>query len=289
MGASMTPRERLLATIAGKIPDCVPAAPDFSNMIPARLTGKPFWDLYLYNDPPLWEAYIACAKHFNIDSLMDGYRPLKFPEELAAEPPWERFIVMRDEWRIVTQNSYVDSGKRVWQPGVEVFYVADPPTWGLDPAKIGLPPVPERFEPVEGAKPADCSPEGFKRAKQLMGDQGLVGAGLAGSCALYNEESIYNYYDHPETPRAVGPGARRGGRAAIQAHHDDGREARFPLRRRLRDAHLPDAADLPAARPAGRQARRSSWPARPASRRISTRAARRKSLSRSWPRRRPSP
>jgi uroporphyrinogen decarboxylase len=38
-------------------------------MIPARLTGKPFWDLYLYNDPPLWEAYIACAKHFDIDPL----------------------------------------------------------------------------------------------------------------------------------------------------------------------------------------------------------------------------
>ena len=194
----MTSRQRLKATISGQVPDCVPVAPDFSNMIPARLTGKPFWDLYLYNDPPIWEAYIACAKHFNIDSLMDGYRPLRFPEELAAEPPWERFIVMRDEWRIVTQNSWVDNGQRVWQPWVDVFYVADPPTGGLNPTKIGLPLVPERFEPVEGAKPADCTPEGFKRAKQMMGDQGLVGVGLAGSCALYSEESIYNYYDHPE-------------------------------------------------------------------------------------------
>jgi hypothetical protein len=65
----MTHRERLLACLAGEVPDCVPVAPDFSNMIPARLTGKPFWDLYLYNDPPIWEAYIACAKHFDIDSL----------------------------------------------------------------------------------------------------------------------------------------------------------------------------------------------------------------------------
>lgn len=40
-------------------PDCVPATPDFSNMIPARLTGKPCWDIYLYNDPPIREAYIA--------------------------------------------------------------------------------------------------------------------------------------------------------------------------------------------------------------------------------------
>lgn len=62
--------------LAGEVPDCVPVAPDFFNMIPARRTGKPFWDVYLYNDPPIWEAYIACAKHFNIDALMDGYFPL---------------------------------------------------------------------------------------------------------------------------------------------------------------------------------------------------------------------
>ncbi len=45
----MTSRERLLTVMKGGTPDCVPVAPDFSNMIPARMTGKPFWDLYLYN------------------------------------------------------------------------------------------------------------------------------------------------------------------------------------------------------------------------------------------------
>jgi hypothetical protein len=69
----MTPRERLQTVLAGKIPDGVPVAPDFSNRIPARLTGKPFWDFYLCNDPPVWEAYIDCAKYFDIDSLMAGY------------------------------------------------------------------------------------------------------------------------------------------------------------------------------------------------------------------------
>jgi beta-mannosidase len=57
----MTNRERLIKVLAGRVPDCVPASPDFSNMIPARRTGKPFWQLYLYNDPPIWEAYIDCA------------------------------------------------------------------------------------------------------------------------------------------------------------------------------------------------------------------------------------
>jgi len=194
----VTSRERLLECLRGKVPDVVPVAPDFSNMIPARLTGKPFWDLYLYNDPPIWEAYIACAKHFGIDALMDGYFPLTFPEESAGEPPWEPFIVFRSPERIVTQDSYVDGGRRVWRPWVRVYYVADPPTVGLPPGKIGLPPVPEQWEPVEGAKPVDCGPEGLKRVKRLLGDQGLVGVFLGGSCALGSVEAIYDYYDHPE-------------------------------------------------------------------------------------------
>ena len=195
----MTPRERLLTVLRGEIPDCVPVAPDFSNMIPARLTGKPFWDLYLYNDPPIWEAYVACARHFDIDALMDGYFPLELPDPDAPKgPPWERFIVYRDAERIVTQRSYVDDGKRVWAPKVDVFYVSDSPTWGVDPAAVRLPPIPERFEPLEGVKPADRGPEGLRRLMQMVSDQGLVGVWLTGTSALHSPEDIYRYYDNPD-------------------------------------------------------------------------------------------
>ena len=96
----MTSKERLITVLKGEIPDCVPVAPDVSNMIPARLTGKPFWDLYLYNTPPIWEAYIDCAKKLNIDSLMDGYFPLTFPDEISEEEKeFEKFIVFRNEER----------------------------------------------------------------------------------------------------------------------------------------------------------------------------------------------
>jgi len=33
----MTSRERLLTVLAGKVPDCVPVMPDFSNMIPTQV------------------------------------------------------------------------------------------------------------------------------------------------------------------------------------------------------------------------------------------------------------
>ncbi|MDK1030500.1 MAG: uroporphyrinogen decarboxylase family protein [Planctomycetia bacterium] len=194
----MTSRERLLTVLRGEIPDCVPVAPDFSNMIPARMTGKPFWDIYLYNDPPTWEAYIDCAKLFNIDSLMDGYFPLSLPDEAPPGPEWETFIVFRSEERIVTQASCIDGGKRAWAPTVTVYYIADPPTAGIDPAKIRLPHVPKRWEPVEGVKPVDTGPEGLKRVKELLGDQGLVGIRLSGTKMLHNEQDVYRYYDNPD-------------------------------------------------------------------------------------------
>ena len=184
--------------LAGKIPDCVPVMPDISNMIPARLTGKPFWDIYLYNDPPIWEAYIEAARHFDIDSLMDGYFPLSFAEPALAErPPWEESIVSRSAERIMTQRSRIENGERVWHPTVDVYYVADPPTRDVPVEKVGLPRTPDRWEAVEGVKPVDTGPEGLKQVKALMGDQGLVGVFVVSCCALGSVEAIYNYYDNP--------------------------------------------------------------------------------------------
>lgn len=194
----MTNRERLQTVLRGDIPDCVPVSPDISNMIPARLTGKPFWQLYLYNDPPIWEAYINAAKHFDIDSLMDGYFPLTFPEEIAGQPDWQQAIVSKSDEKIVTQRYYLENNKPVWAKKVTVYFAADPPTWSVDPAKVNLPPIPEKWEPVEGAKTFDRSPEGFKKAKELMGDQGLIGVFCGTTAALADENDIFNYFDHPE-------------------------------------------------------------------------------------------
>ena len=199
----MTGRERLLTTLAGRIPDCVPVAPDFSNMIPCRMTGKPFWDLYLYMDPPPWEAYIACAKHFDIDAVMDGYFPFRWPSDPVDPRPWERFIVHRDRDLLVTQTGYAENGRRVWNDRVDVYYRADPPTAGVDPAKIGLPATPAHFEPVTGVKPVDFGMVGLRRTKQLLGDQGLLGVFITHTCFTGNEEAVYYYSDHPEELEAV--------------------------------------------------------------------------------------
>jgi hypothetical protein len=69
----MTSRERLLAVLHGEVPDCVPCCPDISNMVPCRLTGKPFWEIYAHQDPPLWKAHIDALKHFDIDGGFEIY------------------------------------------------------------------------------------------------------------------------------------------------------------------------------------------------------------------------
>jgi hypothetical protein len=129
---------------------------------------------------------------------MDGYFPLMFPDELEQYWGWQRFIVARSPERIVTQWSHHENGKRVWHPTVDIFYIADSPTCDVPVDRVGFPPVPERYEPVEGQKPTDYGIGGLKRLKELMGDQGLVGVFVTTSCALNNEEQIIRYYESPE-------------------------------------------------------------------------------------------
>ncbi len=194
----MTPRERLFTVLKGDIPDCVPAAPDFSNMIPAKLTGKPFWDLYLYKNKPIWEAYIDCAKFFNIDALMDAYCPLIFPEEIENEPDWETAIIKKTNEVIITQDYYKENGKFNWKANVAVYYRNDPPTRSIAPSKLGLPDTPDKWEPLEGVRKINYDTKYLKEIKTMMGDQGLVGISVASTCALLNQDDIFNYYDNPD-------------------------------------------------------------------------------------------
>ena len=66
----MTSRERMLIAMKNGQPDMVPVAPDISNMIPCKLTGKPFWDIYLYQDPPRWKTYIDAVRYFGFDGWL---------------------------------------------------------------------------------------------------------------------------------------------------------------------------------------------------------------------------
>ncbi|MDY7011232.1 MAG: uroporphyrinogen decarboxylase family protein [Planctomycetota bacterium] len=130
---------------------------------------------------------------------MDGYFPFQWPSEAVDNRPPEQFIVYRDGERIITQKSYLkENGNRVWHDKVDVYYASDPPTHGIAPDKVHLPPVPKNFEPIEGVKPVDFGIEGLRRTKRLMSDQGLVGVSVINSSVLSGADDIYRLFDHPE-------------------------------------------------------------------------------------------
>lgn len=66
----MTGKERLLTAFENKQPDMVPIAPDI-DLIGMRWWAekvkKPWWQVYLYNDPPLRDVYIEANKKLGCD------------------------------------------------------------------------------------------------------------------------------------------------------------------------------------------------------------------------------
>jgi uroporphyrinogen decarboxylase len=113
-----------MIAIAGGKPDRVPSVPDFSNMIPCRLTGKPFWDIYLYNKPALFEAYCKAVEYFGTDGWNDAGNGVVFRRKNA--PECSSVIVNQTADRIVqrvTTSTPAGDLREEW-----VYLLKDPPT-----------------------------------------------------------------------------------------------------------------------------------------------------------------
>ncbi len=191
---SMTNRERLIKVMEGEIPDCVPVCPDISNMVPARLTGKPFWDIYLYQDPPLWKAYIDAVRYFDIDG---GFELYEFGDLFSdREKKWEQKIIHRDKDRIVTRDLCPETGE--WSRFVLVHTRWNPPSTDILPGTPGLPEVPDAWEEVKGAREWPTGMELWKLIRKEMGENGIVGmpSGVR-TVILERPEDVYAYYENP--------------------------------------------------------------------------------------------
>lgn len=195
----MTSRERLLTTLDHRIPDCVPVAPDISNMIPAKRTGLPFWDIYLYKKIPIWKAYLDTVKYFGFDSLMDGYAGIYFEDLGECDHEYDEYIVAEQEDRIITRYAKQANGKLFWQPAANFYLRNDPPFRDIPLARTHLDAEPAHYKKVE---PLGDWPQGealLRYVKSEMGDHGLVGVWCGISRLLCTEQDIYDYYDDPES------------------------------------------------------------------------------------------
>lgn len=192
----MTPKERMVIAMTGGQPDRVPVAPDMSNMIPCRLTGRPFWDIYYFREPPLWQAYIDAVRHFGIDGWFT-YGDMQY------QWPGERHLAIED-MRKTDERWVVRYRGRMGQHRYRyehTYYAADPPTVTERP----IADIERDWELLEQwfGPPVGYNPALLRQQRDALGDLGAFGVpvGYPGFQAWFGlfrgsvTDLSYWYYD----------------------------------------------------------------------------------------------
>lgn len=168
----MTGKERLLTAFRRKIPDHVPACPDISVMVPAKLTGKPFYDLFLDGRPHNgWtsatyaEAYVDAVKYFGMDGwYIYGGLIEKRPEDA---PQFSEKIINKPNGKLVERTCITPLGELTEK---EMFF-ADEPPWREDKPIKDLKKDFEKFKLFQGTDNWEWETE--FRDKDRIGDLGV--------------------------------------------------------------------------------------------------------------------
>ena len=90
----MTGRERMLAAFRREQADTVPVSPDISAMVPVRLSGKPFDEIFLdgkphngYASASVAQAYVDAVKYYGMDGWYIYGSMREIPRE--GQPHWQ--------------------------------------------------------------------------------------------------------------------------------------------------------------------------------------------------------
>lgn len=195
----MTSKERMLAALGNKQPDRVPAAPDISNMVPCRLTGKPFWEIYANQDPPLWRAYIDAVRYYGIDGWFT-YGDLQY--KLKSEISIESRIIKKAPGRWDVMNIYHTPDGDLTE--VLANPADNPPTRVEKLVKD----FKEDFKRLRHvfAEPAGYDPGFYRLQQKELGDLGMMSVGIfPPGLPMYTEyfngsleAAIYAMVDYPE-------------------------------------------------------------------------------------------
>jgi uroporphyrinogen decarboxylase len=195
---TISSRERMLLAMQNQQPDRVPVAPDFSNMIPARLTGKPFWEVYYFGDPPLWQAYIEAVRYFGTDGwFTDGDMQFQYPRERYEAV--EELTKTQDRW-VVRRRGRLNGQAFTRET---TYSAADPPTETEKPVKD----LEQDWALLQAwfLPPNGYNPELLKKQRAMLGELGAFGVSIGypgfqhwfGLFAGGLNELIYGYYDKP--------------------------------------------------------------------------------------------
>jgi uroporphyrinogen decarboxylase len=196
---SMTGRERIMTALWNKQPDRVPATPDISIMIPSRLTGKPFWDIEVNENPSLTFAYINAVKYFGIDGWMfNGSLDYTLKNHIETE---KEVIWRSDEKWIVRHVTHTPDGDLTQ---TQVSPKENPSTMTekmIKDFKKDFKKIKHLYSDVIA-----CDASAYHQQKKEMGEAGMICVyisvpGFQNFVVLFNgnlEALTYAYNDYPD-------------------------------------------------------------------------------------------
>jgi len=171
----MTSKERMLTAILNKKPDRVPCAPDMSEMIPCKRTGKPFWKVSLNNNPPRWKAYVEALDYFKFDGwFLYGSVTPRYKSKIK----WEDNVIEKNQDSVeLEQIVYTPAGTL---KSVRSF-PKDNPSWlkerfvkdiqkDIEKLKYLLPVYYTEYEGFDDSE--------FREMKKIVGDKAVVTIGI---------------------------------------------------------------------------------------------------------------
>ena len=193
----MTKRERMLTAMTGGIPDRVPASPDTNWTIPVRLMNVPFWQVYYYQDPPLWKAYNDCVRYYGVDGF-SHHGVYDLPPHPDTE--WKTEIIEQNDKKLVVETRFRCPVGELTQQ--ETFLHNEPQT----PTKKYITDFENQFDCIPYLMFGDVKNIKFDTYKQIqadMGDDGVVGLCMQLPTLLTQwrhpvEAAFYDYYEHQE-------------------------------------------------------------------------------------------
>lgn len=191
----MTRRERMLTAMTGGTPDRVPASPDTNWMIPARLKGGKFWQIYYHGDPPIWKAYNDCVRYYGIDGF-SHHGVYHLPRHADTES--KTVIIAQTDERLVTRSTFKCPKGTLTED--TVFLHDEPPT----PVKKFITDFEQQYDCLEYIFFGDVSRisfDSYNAARADLGDDGVVGLCMNLPTLLTQsrqpaEAAFYDYFDH---------------------------------------------------------------------------------------------
>ena len=194
----MTSKERMKCAMTGGVPDRVPVAPDISNMIPCRLTGKPFWEIYANKNPPLAHAYLDAVRYYGMDGWY-GNNTVEFITKTPLETTRE-INKYSDHW-LVTDIVHTPAGDL---RSTSYMGKGNPPTYTekcIKNFKRDFEKLRYLYQPI-----VSYNAEAYPEDKAYVGDDAIMSfgvqtPGLHVFLGLFEgnlESLVYAYYDEPE-------------------------------------------------------------------------------------------